>query len=98
MATESDSHLFVDLDGTLIRTDLLFESALRLVRRNPLYLLAIPFWLLRGRAWLKQQLARRVILDPAGLPYNAEVLSWLREERARGRGMTLITASNQRCA
>jgi len=98
MATESDAHLFVDLDGTLVRTDLLFESALRLVRRNPLYLFALPFWLLRGRAWLKQQLARRVALDPAGLPYNAEVLSWLREERARGRGMTLITASNQRCA
>ncbi len=98
MATESDSHLFVDLDGTVIRTDLLFESALRLVRRNPLYLFALPFWLLRGRAWLKHQLASRVAVDPASLPYHAEMLSWLREERARGRGMTLITASNQRCA
>ena len=98
MATESDCHLFVDLDGTLIRTDLLFESLLRLIRRNPLYLLVLPVWLLRGRAWLKRQIARRVALEPAKLPYNTELLAWLREERARGRPMTLITASNQRYA
>ena len=94
-AIDSDTHLFVDLDGTLIRTDLLFESLLRLIRRNPLYLVVIPFWLLRGRAWLKHQLARRVKIDSAGLPYNEEFLSWLREQRALGRGMTLISASNE---
>ncbi len=52
MAIESDTPLFVDLDGTLIRTDLLFESLLRLVRRNPLCLFLIPLWLLLGRIWL----------------------------------------------
>ena len=36
--TDPDRHLFVDLDGTLIRTDLLFESLLLLLRRNPLYM------------------------------------------------------------
>lgn len=94
-STDSSVHLFVDLDGTLIRTDLLFESLLRLIRRNPLYLAVIPFWLLRGRAWLKHQLARRVRIDPAGLPYNEEFLTWLRQQRAGGRAMTLISASNQ---
>ena len=94
-STDSNAHLFVDLDGTLIRTDLLFESLLRLIRRNPLYLAVIPFWLLRGRAWLKHQLARRVKIDPAGLPYNEEFLTWLRQERDGGRAMTLISASNQ---
>ncbi len=93
--TDPDRHLFVDLDGTLIRTDLLFESLLLLLRRNPLYLVLIPIWLLRGRAWLKHQLARRVKIDPAGLPYNEEFLVWLREQRAQGRLMTLISASNQ---
>ena len=38
--------------------DLLFESLLRLVRRNPLYLTVVPFWPLHDRAWLKHQLAR----------------------------------------
>src|SRR5271165_1806662 len=41
--------LCVDLDGTLVRTDLLWESLVRLLRRNPLYALAVPFWFLRGR-------------------------------------------------
>ncbi len=94
-STDSSVHLFVDLDGTLIRTDLLFESLLRLIRRNPLYLAVIPFWLLRGRAWLKHQLARRVRIDPAGLPYNEEFLAWLRQQGDGGRAMTLISASNQ---
>lgn len=49
-----------------IWTDLLFESLLRLIRRNPLYLLLIPLWLLRGRARLKHQLARRVALGSDG--------------------------------
>ncbi len=92
---DSDTYLFVDLDGTLIHTELLFESLLRLIRRNPLYLAVIPFWLLRGRAWLKHQLARRVQIDPAGLPYNEEFLTWLRQQRTGGRAMTLISASNQ---
>lgn len=95
MTISSDTHLFVDLDGTLIRTDLLFESLLLLIKRNPFYLALIPFWLLRGRAWLKHQLARRVPIDPAGLPYNEELLAWLGDERARGRSMTLISASNR---
>ncbi len=96
MPTDPDAHLFVDLDGTLIRTDLLFESLLLLIRRNPLYLAVVPFWLLKGRAWLKHQIARRVEIDPAGLPYNAAFLAWLGDQRARGRAMTLISASNQR--
>ena len=95
MASERDLRLFVDLDGTLIRTDLLFESLLLLIKRNPLYLAVIPLWLLKGRAWLKHQLARRVKIDPAGLPFNEPLLAWLREEKARGRPITLISASNQ---
>ncbi|MCY3690164.1 MAG: UbiA family prenyltransferase [Gammaproteobacteria bacterium] len=95
-AADSNAHLFVDLDGTLIRTDLLFESLLLLIRRNPLYLAVIPFWLLKGRTWLKHQIARRVEIDPAVLPYNEAFLAWLGDQRARGRAMTLISASDQR--
>jgi hypothetical protein len=52
--------LCVDLDGTLLKTDLTWESLVRLLRRNPLYLLVIPFWLIRGRAVLKDRLAKQV--------------------------------------
>ncbi len=68
--TTSQIPLVVDLDGTLIKTDLLWESLARLLRRNPFWLFPILFWWTRGRAYLKQQLVRRVQIDPATLPYN----------------------------
>ena len=86
--------LVVDLDGTLILTDTLWESLIRLLRRNPLYALAALSWWSRGRANLKRQLALRVALDPAALPYHEPLLEYLRAEKARGRSLILATASD----
>jgi len=90
--------LCVDLDGTLIKTDMLWESLVRLLQRNPLYLLLVPFWLARGRAGLKEQLARRVKVDAAMLPYHDPFLEFLREQRRAGRQILLVTASDRRMA
>jgi 4-hydroxybenzoate polyprenyltransferase len=90
--------LCVDLDGTLIRSDLLLESTLRLIGRNPLYIFMLPLWLLRGRAALKAEVAARVELNPSALPYDLELLHWLRAERARGRELWLCTAANEKLA
>lgn len=90
--------LCVDLDGTLIHSDMLHESALRLLRDSPLAVLRIPVWLSGGKALLKRQLAHRSGFDPAGLPYNEGLLSWLREQRAAGRRLVLCTASDQTVA
>src|ERR1700752_1192531 len=73
--------LCVDLDGTLIRTDLLVESALALLSRSPLMLFAMLFWLMRGKAFLKREIAKRVNLNIATLPYNEEVVAWVREQQ-----------------
>jgi 4-hydroxybenzoate polyprenyltransferase/phosphoserine phosphatase len=85
--------LCVDCDGTLVRTDLLFESLLLLAKRSPLSLLLLPQWLLRGKAAFKAEVAARVQIDPALLPYNAELIEYLGRERAGGRQVTLATAS-----
>ena len=98
MAAIDESILCVDLDGSLIATDLLAESMLLLVKRNPLYLVMLPVWLARGRAHLKHEVARRVQLNVAVLPYHAGVLSWLREERRRGRRIVLATGSDHTLA
>jgi 4-hydroxybenzoate polyprenyltransferase/phosphoserine phosphatase len=95
---EGDIPLCVDLDGTLVRTDTLLEAAVALVKRNPAYALLVPLWLIRGRANLKAQIARRVTLDVARLPYNEELKEFLFKERQRGRQLILITASNIRIA
>ena len=86
--------LCVDMDGTLIRTDVLWESVVLLLKRRPHCLLALPFWFLRGRAHLKRQVARRVELDPATLPYHRELLEFLRTEQTQGRKLILVTASD----
>jgi 4-hydroxybenzoate polyprenyltransferase/phosphoserine phosphatase len=98
MAASEESILCVDLDGSLIATDLLAESILLLVKRNPFYLFMFPVWLARGRACLKHEVARRVQLNSAVLPYHAGVLTWLREERRRGRRIILATASDHALA
>ena len=90
--------LCVDLDGTLLRGDLFFESLFALVRVNPFMALFVPFWLLRGKAHLKRRLAERVTLDVAHLPYNRELLTLVRAERAKGRRVVLVTASDERLA
>jgi len=87
--------LCVDLDGTLIKTDLLWESMVCLLRRNPLWLLVLPFWWMKGRAHLKRQIAARVgRLDIANLPYNESLLNFLRAAHRQGRPLVLVTASD----
>jgi 4-hydroxybenzoate polyprenyltransferase len=86
--------LCVDLDGTLLRTDMLWEGFVRLLRRNPLYLFAVLAWWCRGRACLKQQIARRVEVPVASLPHSESFLSFLRAEHAAGRPLYLVTASD----
>src|SRR5215467_8184332 len=89
--------LCVDLDGTLIRSDLLVESALNLLRTNPLYLFRYAGWLLRGRAHLKREIAERTTIDVATLPYEHRLLGWL-SEYAGSRPLILCTASDRRFA
>jgi 4-hydroxybenzoate polyprenyltransferase/phosphoserine phosphatase len=86
--------LCVDLDGTLTRTDLLFESLARLLKAKPWMLFQLPFWLLGGKAALKRNLARRVAIDAASLPYNESFVEWLRDEKRLGREIILVTAAD----
>lgn len=90
--------LVVDLDGTLLRGDLLHESVFALLRKSPLCVFRLPFWLRQGKARLKHEIARRIDLDVSTLPYNEQVLEYLRQESARGRSLILATASNERLA
>ncbi len=90
--------LVVDLDGTLIKTDSLVESIFALIRQNPLYVFVFPFWLLKGRAFLKRQVSQHVTLDVSILPYHCEFLDYLKAQRARGRRLVLATATDERIA
>lgn len=87
--------LVVDLDGTLIKTDLLHESFWAALARDPRAAASAACGLARGRAELKRRLAEGVPLDPEQLPYNDDVLEMLRAWRESGGRTVLCTASAQ---
>lgn len=92
----SHKPLVVDLDGTLLKSDMLLETALAFLRRHPLHFYQPLLWLLRGgKAQLKAGLAESVFVDVANLPFNQVVLEWLREEKAQGRTLVLATATHR---
>lgn len=91
--------LAVDMDGTLLATDLLMEGLVHGLSRRPWRTLAALPMLLKGRAGLKARIARIAAdLDFALLPCNAALLGWLQAERASGRRLYLVTASDRAAA
>ena len=98
MNVTATGSLYVDLDGTLTRSDVLIESVFMLMRSEPLALLRFPAWWLRGRAHFKREVARRVDIDVAKLPWTSDFLDYLRTCRDEGRRLVLITASDQKYA
>jgi 4-hydroxybenzoate polyprenyltransferase/phosphoserine phosphatase len=94
----ADLPLCVDCDGTLTPTDLLHESVLNMLKHAPLKLLMLPWWLLRGKAHMKAQIAATVTLDPRTLPLNAAVVEQIEQARANGRHVVLATASHESLA
>lgn len=89
--------LVVDVDGTLTTADVSLESLVRVARRGLASLVAILLTLVvRGRAAAKTLAARRDPLDPAALPYRAEVLDLVRLACAEGVPVILASASHAR--
>jgi 4-hydroxybenzoate polyprenyltransferase len=88
--------LVVDLDGTLIRSDLLVESFLVLLSEKPLAALKTLGALRKGKSALKASLADQATLDFATLPFDEEVLAFIVAARAEGRSVHLASASDDR--
>lgn len=88
--------LCVDLDGTLIKSDVLLESIILLLKKNLLFAFAMLYWFYKGgKAYFKKQIALRVQPDPQYLPYNQKVLAFLHKQRELGRQLVLATAADE---
>ena len=90
--------IYVDLDGTLISSDMLWETLWIMLRERPSTLLRLPFWLLKGKSHFKETVSSQASFDASLLPYRCEVLDYLSREKACGRRIVLATASNRRIA
>lgn len=85
--------LIVDLDGSLIKTDILHESIIKLFYTKPWLVLMLPIWLISGKAYLKEKLNSAVEFDIPTLPWNQDLIDFLQEEHSRGREIILCTGS-----
>ncbi len=87
--------LVVDLDGTLLLTDTLFEAFAEHLRRRPLWavwqMIQLPF----GIAKTKARLTTSVDLDVTRLPVNEDVLAYCKRAKAGGRQVWLVSAADQ---
>lgn len=90
--------LYVDCDGTLITTDLLWESLLGAVRHSPARLTGLPGWLAAGKARTKAELAAIAQLDLTRMPLHAKVVEAIEAARAEGRPVVLATAADRSLA
>ena len=90
--------LCVDLDGTILLGDSFLESFLSLVGTRPWFLFFIPFWLLRGKAALKQEISRRVALNVSTFPVREELVEVLRQEKRKGKKLVLATGADAKIA
>jgi 4-hydroxybenzoate polyprenyltransferase len=88
----------VDLDGTLLKVDTFWESLVLLGRHHPFSLFSLPLRLFRGKAHLKDYLAEKVAFEVTHLPQNEALLTFLREEKAQGRHLVLVTGAPRRIA
>ena len=91
--------LVVDLDGTLLRSDMLLESFWAAMARDWRTPVRAGIVLARqGRAAMKKLLARDGPVAVSHLPYNPAVLEHVRQWRAGGGRTALVTASSQQLA
>ena len=90
--------LIVDLDHTLIDTDLLFLSSLGVLSKRPWLIFHYLFWLWKGKGFLKDQLVRRFEINISELPYNEDVISFIMQRKKQGCQIVLATASHKNYA
>ncbi len=90
--------LCVDLDGTLIRTNSLYEAVLAVLKQKPQLLLSLVRASRKGRAYVKQIIGEESEQYELHLPYNLPFLAWLKDQHKNGRVLILATASDMSIA
>ncbi len=90
--------LCIDLDGTLVKTDTLYELFLVFLRTGGKNIILLPAWLAKGKANFKYKLAEQVLLDPAILPYHTGIINYICREKKGGRTIILVTAASKQLA
>lgn len=97
-AIGTDRPLVVDLDGTLIASDLLIEGLFAVIGSKPRMVLGAIGSLLKSKAELKHFVAEFAAFEVGSLPYDPSVLDLIENAKAAGRPIYLATASHEKYA
>lgn len=87
--------IVVDLDGTLILNNSSITTLKKYIQNEPLGIFLIPFWWIRGNAFVKRELAKRVPLLSSDFQYNDDLIDALKKEKKKGRKLILATGADQ---
>jgi 4-hydroxybenzoate polyprenyltransferase len=87
--------LCVDLDGTLIKTDSILEATILAVKKKPLIIFALFFWILKGKNYFKSTILNIAKPDAELFPYNQDVIRLINDAKSNDRAVVLTTASLQ---
>jgi 4-hydroxybenzoate polyprenyltransferase len=96
--TNASPVLCVDLDGVLVRTNTLVESLFLFARLHPLRIPLLLIWLLRGRSRLEMRIGEEALPSIETLPYNTELLEYLRKQKSAGVKLVLAGGADRRIA
>ena len=86
----------IDLDGTLLRTDVLSEALVVYIVRYPWRLFNLLIWFLKGRAHLKERISEIIDLDMSVLPVNQQIVDLIYHYKTQGHQVLLVTAAPQK--
>lgn len=95
LAEGNERPIFVDLDGTLLRTDVFLESLIILLKANFPKAMNPLIGLLRGPAPLKRYVAQHVPLSASNPPLNEPLVRYLYEQYEAGREIYLATGADR---
>ena len=90
--------LVIDLDDTLISSDMLYETFWTAFSNDYKIPIKSIGWLIRGKEKLKSKLSISAEIIVENLPYNKDVIDYIKQHREKGGYTALVTASNQAVA
>lgn len=88
-------NLVVDLDGTLLKSDMLHESFWSACARHAQTPFVAAAKLMAGKVALKSHLVEASDIDIASLPFDDAVIKYIEDHRADGGHVALVTATHQ---
>jgi 4-hydroxybenzoate polyprenyltransferase len=87
-----DLPLCVNCESALLKTNIYYEAIFHLIKKNFLYVFALPIWLLRGKLTLIQHVSNAVRISWNLVPFRELALERIRVAHADHRRVLLLTS------